>query len=259
MSEPIVPMVDLTEARRSAQHWAHEWGVTLLEPFALSNVSFVAPTEDGLVVKSAWDGDDEALHEGDALALWDGDGAVRLLRRAGRVLLEERATPGDDLSAVSEDEAVAVAVDLATRLWRPATSPFRPVDPEIERWLDEAEVAGHELVPLARELFAEVRGTPQWVVHGDFHHHNILRAGERFVAIDPKPYLSDREYDVASFLWNPIGRDVRDLETTERRVAAFVEVGLDDFRVRAWAVIRGSYLRPGPDHVEALRALVSRA
>ena len=53
MNEPIVPMVDLTEARLAAEHWAHEWGVTLGEPFALSNVSFVAPTTNGLVVKSA--------------------------------------------------------------------------------------------------------------------------------------------------------------------------------------------------------------
>jgi hypothetical protein len=42
-------------------------------------------------------------------------------------------------------------------------------------------------------------------VHGDFHHHNILRHGDGFVAIDPKPYFADREYDVPSLLWNPLG------------------------------------------------------
>ena len=37
----------------------------------------------------------------------------------------------------------------------------------------------------------------------DFHHHNILRHGARHVAIDPKPYLSDREYDIFPWLRNP--------------------------------------------------------
>jgi streptomycin 6-kinase len=97
---------------------------------------------------------------------------------------------------------------------------------------------------LARELLAALDPSADWLVHGDFHHHNILRRGGEFVAIDPKPYLADREYDVPSFLWNPIGNRLDDREQTERRIAAFVAAGLDDFRIRAWTVIRGAYLRP---------------
>jgi streptomycin 6-kinase len=85
-------------------------------------------------------------------------------------------------------------------------------------------------------------------VHGDFHHHNILRDGERFVAIDPKPYLADREYDVYTWLHNPLPY-VMNRETTEKRIAAFVAAGLDDYRIRAWAIIRGAYL--GGEGVEA--------
>jgi len=81
---------------------ARGWGLELGEPFALSNVSYVAPAGRA-VVKVAWEGDTESLHEGDELELWNGDGAVRLLRRSGRAILEERAEPGDDLSALSED------------------------------------------------------------------------------------------------------------------------------------------------------------
>ncbi|MGH7763877.1 MAG: aminoglycoside phosphotransferase family protein [Candidatus Dormibacteraceae bacterium] len=197
------------------------------------------------MLKVAWQGDDESLHEADALELWDGDGAVRLLRRSGSALLEERAMPGDDLSALPDDEATAIAVDLSSRLWRRARPPFRPVAPEVVRWLDEAERKGSDLAPLARELLAELDPGADWLVHGDFHHHNVLRHGERFVAIDPKPYLADREYDVPSFLWNPIGNQMEDREQTDRRIAAFVKAGLDDFRIRAWTVIRGAYLRPG--------------
>ena len=232
---------------------ARVWGLELGEPFALSNFSYVAPAGPG-VLKVAWEGDEESLHEADALEFWDGDGAVRLLRRSGRALLEERAVPGDDLSALPDDDATAIALDVASRLWRRAGSPFRAVAPEVLRWLEEAEREGSELVPLARELFAELRPRAEWLVHGDFHHHNVLRDGERFIAIDPKPYLADREYDLPSFLWNPLDNRMDDRGQTERRIAAFVAAGLDDFRIRAWTVIRGAYLRP--DLAQSIRELL---
>jgi streptomycin 6-kinase len=159
--------VDLSAAKAAALAAAREWGLELAEPYAFSYVSYVAPAGRA-VLKVAWEGDDESLHEGDALELWNGNGSVRLFRRSGRALLEERALPGDDLSALPDDEATAIAVDLATRLWRPAESPFRPVMPEVLRWLDRAEREGSELVPLARELLAKLDSGPDWLVHGDF-------------------------------------------------------------------------------------------
>lgn len=256
MDRPLESGFDLGVARATALEAARTWGVELGAPFAFSNVSYVAPAGRDAVVKVAWEGDDESLHEGDALELWDGDASVRLLRRSGRALLEERALPGGDISGLDDEQATAIAVEVATRLWRPATPPFRPVEPEIHRWLDRAEREGSELVPLARDLLAELGPSADWVVHGDFHHHNILRHGARFVAIDPKPYLAEREYDVPSFLWNPLGNRLEDRARSERRIAAFVALGLDDFRIRAWTVIRGSYLRNEPDSADRIRSLL---
>jgi streptomycin 6-kinase len=249
-------MVDLSAARARAQQCATEWGLEIGDSFPLSNVSFVAPTSDESVVKSPWDGDDESLNEGDALEIWNGDGAVRLLRRSGRVLLEQRCVPGTDLSAAPEDAALEIAIDIAHRLWKPATTPFRPVGPDVQTWLDHAEQEGSVLVPLARELFANIGGGADWLVHGDLHHHNILKHGDSYLAIDPKPHLADREYDVPSFLWNPMSNRMTDRSLTERRITAFVAAGLDEFRIRAWTVIRGSYLRTGSEYVAPLRALV---
>jgi streptomycin 6-kinase len=205
--------------------------------------------------------DDESDEEADALALWSGDGAVRLLRhdRGRRALLLERLFPGTDLSTAPEDEALAVAADVGRRLWIPAGAPFRWIGDHVPRWLDAAEWAGSpgtELIPLARALYAGLdvgRGT---LVHGDFHHHNLLRDGERWVAIDPKPMLGEPEYDVPSFLWNPLPYRMR-RDVTERRIAGFAASGLDEERIRAWAVIRGAYLGAEPDEVEVLRALVA--
>jgi streptomycin 6-kinase len=212
------------------------------------------------VLKVAWEGDDESLHEPEALELWDGRGAVRLLKRDpnSRAFLAERALPGSDLSELPDDEATAIAVDIATQLWLRAGEPFRWIGDHVPRWLDNAEQKGEEgteLLPLARELYASLEISREWLTHGDFHHHNILRHGDRFVAIDPKPYLGDREYDVPSFLWNPLSYDMTDRGKTERRIAAFVSAGLDDFKIRAWTAIRGSYLGAYPEEAALIQSL----
>lgn len=251
----LVDGVDLTDTQATAERVAREWGLELGAPFALSRYSYVAPVGENAVLKVAWEGDDESLHEPEALELWGGHGAVRLLRHdpASRALLEERALPGDDISELREDEATAIAVDVATRLWVPAAEPFRWIGDEVPRWLDNDQ---GELTPLARELYAALDISRDWLVHGDFHHHNILRHGDGFVAIDPKPYLADREYDVPSFLWNPLSYTMTDRAKTERRIAAFVSAGLDDHKIRAWTVIRGAYLGADAEEAALIRSLL---
>ena len=64
----------------------------------------------------------EAEHEADALAHWDGDGAVRLLDRddARNAILIERCEPGTPLSAAGPEAALDVLIGLLPRLWKPA-------------------------------------------------------------------------------------------------------------------------------------------
>lgn len=250
---------DLARRAVTAHEVAAEWGLLLGPPFGLSRYSFVAPAGDA-VLKVTPTEDDESDEEGDALELWDGAGAVRLLRRdrSCRALLLERAHPGDDISALPEADATAIAVAVGLRLWRPAGEPFRWIGDHVPRWLDAAERSagpGSELIPLARRLYASVDVGRTTLVHGDFHHHNILDAGGRYLAIDPKPMLGGPEYDVPSFLWNPLPYRMRP-DVTERRLAAFAAAGLDEGRMRAWAVIRGAYLGADEGEAEVLRALV---
>ena len=239
---------------------ALEWGVELGRPFALSRYSYVAPAGDNAVLKLTPPDDDESDEEADALALWDGDGAVRLLRRdrERRVLLMERARPGTDISELADDEATAVAVEVGLRLWRPARRPFRWIGDHVPRWLDRAERStepGRELIPFARKLYASLDVGRSTLVHGDFHHHNILDAGGRYLAIDAKAMVGDPEFDVPSFLWNPLQYRMT-LDVTERRLAAFAAAGLNEERMRMWSVIRGAYLGADEDEVRVLRALL---
>jgi streptomycin 6-kinase len=227
--------------------------VELCEPFGLARYSYVAAVGSDAVLKVTPPEDDESDEEAEALELWSGDGAVRLLRRdrPRRAMLLERAA--DDISGLPEEEATRIAVATGLKLWRPASEPFRWIGDHVPRWLDHA--AGHELAPLARELYASLDVGRTTLVHGDFHHHNILRSARGPLAIDPKPMLGEPEYDVPSYLWNPLSYRMR-RDVTETRLAAFVAAGLDEERMRIWGVIRGAYLGADEDESAVLRALV---
>jgi streptomycin 6-kinase len=250
----VKPLAEI--AREVATLWSLDPGAR----YPGSNYSYVAPVSRDAVLKVRPPDDDESDQEADALTLWGGDGAVRLIRSspAHRATLIERATPGTDISNLPEVEATAIAVDIATRLWRPAGDPFRSIGDHVPRWLEHADASaepGRELIPLARELYGSLQPGRSVLVHGDFHHHNILDAGDRYLAIDPKPMLGEPEYDVASFLRNPIGYEL-ELDATLKRLKAFARAGLDEWRMRAWSVIRCAYLGADESEVRVLRALV---
>jgi streptomycin 6-kinase len=228
--------------RATAEEVAREWGVPLGERLPAGRFSFVAFAGDHAVLKVVPVEDDEADHEADALALLGGDGAVRLLRhdRARRAILIERALPGDDASVLPDDEAIRVAIAGAKRFWRPALRdhPFRWIGDHVPRWLDNA--GDHYLVRQAKEIYAAMRPSDATLVHGDFHHHNLLRHGDGWVVIDPKPMVGDPEFDVPTFLWNPIGH-LPTRESVERWIGAFADAGLDANLIRKWAIVRGTY------------------
>ena len=228
--------------RATAEEVAREWGVALGPRIAAGRFSYVAFAGDDAVLKVVPVEDDEADHEADALALLDGDGAVRLLRhdRARRAILIERARPGDDASQLEDAEAIRVATAAAKKFWRPAVrgSPFRWIGDHVPRWLDNA--GDHYLVRQAKEIYATMHPGDATLVHGDFHHHNLLRHGESWVVIDPKPMVGEPEFDVPTFLWNPIGH-LPTTESVERWIAAFADAGLDANLLRKWAIVRGTY------------------
>jgi streptomycin 6-kinase len=253
---------------RLADECADEWSLTLEPPFGQGNVSLTLPVSRAdrtpAVLKLAFPEPDSA-READALAHWDGEGAVRVLERdrARNALLLERALPGTSLWELEEDEATVVAASVLRRLWRrspPEEHPFRALAAEAERWIarlrsdwealgrpferrlvDAAAAAARELVPSQPELV---------LCHQDFQGSNVLRAHrEPWLAIDPKPIVGERAFDVASLLrdrrW-AIRRDV-----VERRLELLAsELGLERERMRGWGIVHALYWGVGPRKVE---------
>ena len=242
-----------------AREVATDWGLQLGERFG-SGHSFIAAVGTDAILKVVRPDIPAYDHEPDALALWNGDHAVRLLRhdRPRRALLLERARPGDDLSGVPEEDAIRVAIDVGKALWRPVpeNSPFRNVVDLSRGWLAEVEDQDPELVRIARTVLDGIALRTPRLVHGDFHHHNILRRGDGWAAMDPQPAIGEPEFDVPTLLWNPVGTTPTK-ERTSRWLSAFADAGLDRDRMRAWAIVRGITLclpsRPGrPLHAPQL-------
>jgi streptomycin 6-kinase len=246
---------------------AQAWGLTPGRAFdADGQVSWVAPVqlEDGSeAVLKIGIPHREARHEADALRVFDGRGAVRLLRASedGYSLLLERCVPGTNLWSLGEEEANAMGADVARRLWREPHSAvaFERLSDLVEEWCEElprtAPAAGYDAALVARavELGRELAAShPSLVLlHGDFHPGNVLAAArEPWLAIDCKPLVGDPAYDLAQWLGNrveaaeqspnPVGAMRRQIDQLSGHL------GLDPARVAGWAFVKSLGWNWGP-------------
>jgi streptomycin 6-kinase len=250
-----------------------QWSLELEEPFADAFASLAVPAGD-VVLKIQFP-DHESEHEAEALRVWDGDGAVRLLEHdpLRRALLLERCVPGTYLGAEPPEVALAVVGGLLPRLWKHAEGPFRTVGDEAERWrrtLPHAwKAAGRpferELVDAALAALDDLVPTQgeQVLVHQDLHGGNVLSARrEPWLVIDPKPLLAEREFGLAPL--------VRSVELGAGRDAAVRRLdlltgalGLDRDRARRWTIVQTIAWSVGGDrpesHVPIARSLLQAA
>jgi streptomycin 6-kinase len=242
--------------------FAARWSLVLDPPFTIGgSASWVAPastrTGERVVLKLGWT-HEEALHEADGLRLWDGKGAIRLIRSRvdgpTTALLLEICEPGIQLSrAMPEPEQDVVIAGLLERLWiqPPPGHPFRPLAMMCDRWatrfeLDNAEAIAQgkdQIDPgLAREgieLFRELPLTADRsaLLLTDLHHDNVLSASrEPWLVIDPKPYVGDPAYDTLQHMLNFPARLATDPRGLADRMAALLD--LDPRRVRLWLFAR---------------------
>jgi streptomycin 6-kinase len=236
---------------------ARRWELRLGPPIEPGgDCSWVAPARDArgrdVVLKVQWR-HNEAEHEADGLAVWSGDGAA-LLYDSHRfdntcALLLERCAPGTELRDVPEPEQDLVIAGLLPRLWRaPTGGVFRPLQVMCDDWASrfEARVAAgaaltvdpglaREGIRLLRELPATASSTV--LLWTDLHAGNVLAAQrEPWLAVDPKPYVGDRSYDVLQHMLNCDERLAVDPVGLGRRLSALL--GLDLDRVLRWMVAR---------------------
>src|SRR4051794_40727517 len=239
-----------------AEEIAEEWGLTLGEPYAPGFCGHVvrAQTADGEpAVLKVFFPDRESEQEPDALESWDGDGAIRLLRRDDErcTMLLERCEPGTFLSQWDGDRLGAL-IDLLPRLWKASPDGFHTLEDEVEYWIDAGLEPGR-----AREL-ASTQGE-RVLAQQDLHGDNVLSAGrEPWLVIDPKPLAAEREFAIVPIVRSPeLGHSRRDvLHRLDRLCEAF---GLDRERARGWVVAQttawGTGAGASPEHLEVVEWL----
>jgi streptomycin 6-kinase len=255
-----------------------EWGLWLGEPYvggASGHVHRVELPDGTPGVLKVWFPHRESEHEADALALWNGEGAVRLLAHdpSRSALLLERCEPGTTLSAIGGEHALDVLMELLPRLWKPAGPPFRTLAEEARWWVgylpDEWERAGR---PFERRILdaavsALVELAPaqgeQVLVNQDLHGDNVLAAQrEPWLVIDPTPLIGEREFAVAPIIRSDeLGGTREDVLYRLDRLTS--DLGLDKERARWWTI--GQTLAWSTDtsrypaHLDVVRWLLENA
>jgi streptomycin 6-kinase len=203
-----------------------------------------------------------------ALRLFNGEGACRLLDcdEEKYWMLLERLNPGVMLATLGDDEeATHIAADVMQRIWRPlealeaarrespaqasqlqnfirlsdwfgGLTKLRPAynggtGPFNERLLERVEATVHD-------FFTE--NHKPVLMHGDFHHFNILSSERGWLVIDPKGVMGPAAYEVGPFLLNP-WFDLQKLNDyrgmTRRRIDILHErLGFERERIREWGL-----------------------
>lgn len=232
------------------------WGLTEVQPSSNLSYNFVAFAKRGneqVVLKMGVPNSDMES-EIAALRLFNGEGACRLIDydEEKSWMLLERLRPGVMLSTLENDEeATHIAADVMQKIWRPA--PKDDVFIRLSDWFDGLKSL-HSMFngrtgPLNENLVHRVEHSVKdflaenhqpVLMHGDFHHFNILSSERGWLVIDPKGVIGPAGYEVGPFLINPwgdllSGNNYRQM--TKRRIDILHErMGFERERIREWGL-----------------------
>jgi streptomycin 6-kinase len=244
------------------------WGLTNVEPAPNLSYNFVAFANHGdiQVVLKIGLPNRETKSEMAALRLFNGEGACRLIDydEEKHWILLERLRPGVMLSTLEDDEeATHIAAEVMQKIWRPMESIGLPLAQErgpalqsfirLSDWFNGLKklrsMFNGETGPLNEKLVERVEHSAKdffvenhkpVLMHGDFHHFNILSSERGWLVIDPKGVIGPAGYEVGPFLLNPWGdllngKDYRLM--TKRRIDILHErLGFERERILEWGL-----------------------
>jgi len=243
-----------------------EWELRLGRPYVGGHGAWVAPAtrvDGSLAVLKIGFPHREARAEADGLRLWDGRGAIRLLRadEERTAYLLELCDPGEKLATaehIPAEERLLIAADVLRTLWLPADAAagtrIESVAEQMAWWADTAEGRIAALAPgtdlglvrtginLLRSLPADAPRTV--LLHGDFNPGNVLSAGRApWLAIDAKPLTGDPAFDPWPLLEqidDPFAARVsQPSKVIEARGTLLADaLGIDAARIFAWGVAK---------------------
>jgi streptomycin 6-kinase len=206
------------------QETSQRWELSDVQPVPNLSYNFVAFAKRGKedVVLKAGVPNRELTSEISALKLFNGNGACQLLESDVErgLLLLERLKPGRMLAEVEDDdERNFIAADVMQNLIfqgrGEVASPLRNTFIQLSDWFGGLKkIRPHfnggtgpfpkeileRVESLLPELFADKNVK---LMHGDFHHFNILSSERGWLVIDPKGVVGPAGYEVGPLMLNP--------------------------------------------------------
>jgi streptomycin 6-kinase len=196
---------------------SQRWELTDVQPVPNLSYNFVAFARQGQddVILKIGVPNPEFVSEMNALKLFNGEGTCQLLDcdEEKGFLLVERLKPGMMLSDLEDDdERTRIAIQVMQKNWRPAPGSEKFV--RLENWFAELKnirpTFKGETGPYPKELLERVEAflpelfaEEHQLIHGDFHHFNILSSERGWLAIDPKGVIGPAGYEVGPLMLNP--------------------------------------------------------
>jgi streptomycin 6-kinase len=252
---------------------SQRWGLTDVQPVSNLSYNFVAFAKRGGedVVLKLGVPNRELTSEIAALKFFDGNGACQLLESDAErgLLLLERLKPGIMLSELEDDdERTRIAADLISRRGG-VTPPLQGSFIQLSDWFDglkklRLHFGGgtgpfpKKLLEQAEDFLPELFADVSYLLHGDFHHYNILSSERGWLMIDPKGVIGPIGYEVGPFMLNPWDSPM-DRVRFERRVSIFAErLGWKRESIVKWSIAHAVLsawwdVQDGMDYSHAVR------
>ncbi len=219
-------MQNFEKYQSMAEQYLALWGLKPSGPAFSTHTSFLWPVEANgaaFMLKIVDPQDDEA-NAPDILKIYNGNGAISLVRHEGNVQLLERAVSIEGQPTLEQmvltgrdDDATHIICDVIEKLHaqikgKPLPQSYtRFADrmTEMLKYMHEGRVASGEL-PLFQEghhvaqALVQQQKPTEMLLHGDLHHFNLLFSANRgWLAIDPKGIFGPRAYEYVIALCNP--------------------------------------------------------
>ena len=245
---------------------SRRWGISDVEP--VPNLSFHFATfakrgNEDVVLKMGIP-NPELTSEITTLKLFNGSGACKLLESDEErgFLLLERLKPGRMLAELEDDdERTIIAADVMQKIWRPLESGSMPGAAEqaaqhqkfiqLSNWFNGLKkIRPHfngGTGPFPKELLERVEAIlPELfadknikLMHGDFHHFNILSSERGWLVIDPKGVIGPAGYETGPLMinpWNTFQDNISFQRRAKRRVSILAErLGWERDFILKWA------------------------
>jgi streptomycin 6-kinase len=220
---------------------SQRWGLADVQPVPNLSFHFVAFAKRGNkdVILKMGIPHPEFISEMAALRLFNGNSACQMLEcdEERGLLLLERLKPGKMLAELEDDdERTIIAADVMSELWREAPPNNNFI--KLSNWFDGLKkIRPHfngGTGPFPKELLEQVESfLPELfadksikLMHGDFHHFNILSSERGWLVIDPKGVIGPVGYEIGPLMinpWNSLLDRVSFQVRAERRVSILTE------------------------------------